>query len=234
MRSAIPALFVAALLVTAVGGFPRAAGASPFAPQQTADQPLRLAQGGGPNMFALLQDIQRLRQQVRQLRGQIQMLKHRIQRNSKSRQQMYKRLDKRLTALEQGGGSKASEQKAKQAYMAAFDKLRKGQYDAAIGQLEVFVKKYPDSTYSDNAWYWLGQARYVDGDLDGALDALQTLVKKSPKSDKVPSALLRIGVIQQTQGNSNQARSTFERILREYADKGVADKARAHLKDLGS
>src|SRR5699024_8123809 len=134
-------------------------------------------------MFKLLQDVQRLREQVRRLRGEVETLKYQIQRGQDSRQRMYQQLDERLSALEPGGGSgdaaagsgNEAQHKpgADQAYKAAFDKLRNGKYNAAISGFEDFVEQYPNSTKTADALYWLGQARYVQGDLSGASDALQ-------------------------------------------------------------
>lgn len=233
MRFAIPALFVAIVLAVSAGVMPRPALAGDAGSARVLPDRLMLAQNSGPNLFPLLQDIQRLRRQVRQLRGKIQMLEHRIQRNTQSRKRMYQRLDKRLTALEQGGASKkASKEEIKKTYLAAFEKLRNGQYDAAIKALAAFTREYPDSTYTDNAWYWLGQARYVQGDLSGATTALRTVINDFPKSGKMASSLLRLGIIQQTLGKTNKARATFQRITHDYPNSGSADKARGRLQKM--
>src|SRR5699024_12696134 len=108
--------------------------------------PMLLAQNSnGPNLFSLLQDIQRLREQVRRTRGEIESLHYQIKRNQESRQRMYQDLDNRLTALEKGGSATSADKEViKQSYMAAFEQLRNGKYDAAISDFEAFVKKYPD------------------------------------------------------------------------------------------
>lgn len=208
-------------------------------PAQAADRaaepaPVLLAQNTGPNLFSLLQDIQRLREQMRRMRGEIESLRYQIKRNEESRQRMYQVLDERLTALEQGGtATGANQEEIKQTYMAAFEQLRNGKYDAAISGFETFVEKYPDSSYGDNAWYWLGQARYVQGDLSGAMSALQTMTSQFPQSSKLPSALFRMGVIEQTQGKTANARAAFKRIVTQYPDSESADMARQQLKELG-
>lgn len=195
--------------------------------------PLQLAQNSNGNMFSLLQDMQKLREQVRHLRGEVETLKYQIQRNKDSRQRMYQQLDERLTALEGGGSATttgaANEADAGTAYDAAFEQLRNGKYDDAISGFEAFVKQYPNSEHTVDALYWLGQARYVQGDLSGASSALQQMIDQYPKSDKIASALLRIGVIQQTVGKSKQAKATFQRIVDDYPDSDSADKARQHL-----
>lgn len=232
MRIAIPATFVAIVVAGTALGLSRPALAADAGYALASGQPVMVAQRNGSNLFALLQDIQRLREQVRQLRGRIQMLEHRIQRNSRIRQRMYQKLDARLTALETGTAGKAGNKAIKSAYMAAFEKLRKGKYSAAIKSFESFTAKYPDNSYSDNAWYWLGQARYVQGDLGGAMAALQTVTSEYPESPKIASTLFRIGVIEQARGNTADARAAFKRIISEYPESDSADMARARLKDM--
>lgn len=232
MRFAISATFVAVVLAGLAGGMPRPAAAAGTSHGSAAEQPLMVAKNSGPNLFALLQDIQRLQKQVRRLRGRVQMLEHQIDRNSQARQRMYQKLDKRLTALEKGGAGKADKQAIEKTYMAAFKKLRKGDYNGAIKGFESFVKKYPDNSYSDNAWYWLGQARYVQGKLSGAIDALQVVTSEYPKSNKMPSTLFRLGVIRSAQGQTDKARAAFEHVINDYPDSESAGMARSRLKDM--
>src|SRR5699024_6337530 len=148
---------------------------------------------------------------------------------------MYQDLDNRLTALEKGGSATSADKEViKQSYMAAFEQLRNGKYDAAISDFEAFVKKYADdSSYGDNARYWLGQARYVQGDLSGAMEALQTMTKRFPKSSKLPSALFRMGVIEQAEVKTDKASAMFQRIVSQYPDSESADMARQRLQDMG-
>src|SRR5699024_3397191 len=119
------------------------------------------------------------------------------------------------------------------AYRAAFDKLRANKYAEAVSGFEAFLDQYPDSAYNDNAWYWLGQGRYVQGDLSGALDALNTLMEQFPDSDKLSSALFRIGIIEQAQGKNDKARAAFEKVITDYADSDSADRARKKLQEMG-
>lgn len=234
MRRAFIIAAAAAALVASTGPLAR--------PAQAADQtvktsPIVLAQNTNNRLFSLLQDVQQLRDQVRRMRGKIQMLRHQIERNRESRKRMYQELDKRLTALEGGEvagdkTSKASKGEIKKAYLAAFEQLRNGEYNAAIASFEQFAQKYGQNSYSDNALYWLGQARYVQGDLSGAMKALQKLKNKFPESKKLPSALFRIGVIKQTEGKVAAARATFERVIKTYPDTESAGMAKQRLQKM--
>jgi len=239
MRAVFLTLVAATALIVTAGAFPR---------------PLPAAQDDQkPSQFSLLQDIQQLKKEIRKLRGRNEALEHQIERNRESRKKMYEDLDERLQKLETKAGlgdaentqqvtelasgtgdssAGTNENEAKQAYEAAFDQLRDGEYDGAITGFEAFVEKYSDSSYIDNAWYWLGQARYVQGDLSDALTALQQVVDKYPDSGKMPSTLFRMGMIQQTLDKPDRARKTFARILDDYPDSESADRARQRLQDM--
>lgn len=255
MRHVLPIAVVTFAMATAAGGFPRPALAA------TADyagngQPILLAQNsnGGPNMFSLLQDNQRLQEQVRDLRGQIDTLKYQLRQNEQGQRDLYENLDKRLSALENGGGaggsdgmgtgsdggdnygasSASGDPEVQSQYMDAFNQLKNGQYDGAIKDFNTFLDQHPDSAYSDNAWYWLGEANYVQRHYDESTQAFQTVVNRFKSSDKVAGSLYKIGVIQSEQGNTDNARSTFNRIVSQYPNDSAADMARKRLQSLGN
>ncbi len=212
------------------------------------EQPVMLAQNGagGPNLFALLQDIQRLQDQVRSLRGQVDTLQYQIRQNEQGQRDLYQNLDKRITALEDGGASGRGANPAsgggamadtdpavEAAYLSAFNELKEGEYEAAVAGFERFVQQYPETSYTDNAWYWLGEARYVERDYNGALEAFQTVVNRFAASGKVPDALYKIGVVQDEQGEPDNARATLNRVIDEHPDTDAARLARERLQALG-
>lgn len=247
MRHVVPIAVMTVALVASVGALPRPAHAAESDRAARNAGPLTLAQNtAGSNLFVLLQDIQRLQDQVRDLRGQIDALQYQIRQNEQGQRELYQNLDQRITALERGGAAAGSAPSAtrgtvaaqanpavESAYLAAFDELKKGRYDAAINALQAFLQQYPETAYSDNAWYWLGEARYVQRDLSGALTALQTVVNRYAASPKVGSALYRIAVIQEEQGQTTNARATLERILAEYPNSDSAGLARQRLQAMG-
>ena len=81
----------------------------------------------------------------------------------------------------------AADEKA--AYDKAFQALKELRYADAAEGFQVFVEKYPDSEYADNAQYWLGESYYVTRNYDIALVAFQRLIDRFPDSPKVPDAL---------------------------------------------
>ena len=108
------------------------------------------------------------------------------------------------------------------AYDNAFAHLREGQYPEAIIKFEDFLRDYPNNTLTDNAYYWLGQAYYVNRDFDKAREAFLTLGAKYPDSDKLPDTLLKLGYSYEELGDRNKARQVYERLKQNYPNSRAA------------
>lgn len=211
--------------------------------------------GGGGSLFSLYQDIQALQRDVRELRGRIEELQHRAEQREQGQRDLYQDLDRRLSAIERevglapeaadaaaeernapAGGDAAEDgadpKAVEQAYLAAFDKLQQGKQKAAIGEFETFVEAHPDSDYADNAWYWLGEAHYVDRSYDQAAAAFRRVLSDFPNSDKAPGALYKIGVIQDERGDYERARKTLQDVIDTYPEDNAAELARKRLQAL--
>lgn len=207
---------------------------------------------GGGKLFSLYQEIQTLQQDVRELRGQVEELQYQARQREQGQRDLYLDLDRRLQALEQKAGivpaqpaatpeaapeapadaNAADPEAVEQAYLAAFDKLKQGQQKEAIRDLEAFVQAYPDTEYTDNAWYWLGEAHYVGRGYDKALNALRRVLSDFPDSAKAPGALYKIGVVQDEQGNYAAARKTLNEVIEKYPEDNAAELARKRLQAL--
>ena len=73
----------------------------------------------------------------------------------------------------------------------------------------------------------------VDGDLAGAIEGYKkTLAAAKGNRAVAAKALYQLGECYRKQGNA-QARQTFERLVKEYADQAVAGQARARLAAMG-
>lgn len=213
------------------------------------------AGGGGTGTVSLYQDIQALQQQIRELRGQIEELQYRARQREQRQRDLYQDLDSRLQALEKkagigpgagsgdgsasaaGGGGKngapgGDPAAAEKAYLAAFEKLKQGKQKAAIADFQAFVEAYPDSDYTDNAWYWLGEAHYVERAYEKALTAFRRVIQDFPDSSKVPDAGYKIGVIQDEQGQYEAARKTLQGVIDDHPDSDAAGLARKRLEAL--
>ncbi len=118
------------------------------------------------------------------------------------------------------------------AYDAAFNHLRQGQYEQAITGFEGFLATYPDSVLAANAHYWLGETYYVLRDYPKAQGAFLQLGAKFPKSDKLPEAMLKLGYIYEVQGNKEKAGQVFRKLMQVYPNSRAAGLAEERLRAL--
>lgn len=132
-----------------------------------------------------------------------------------------------------GGAAAGNEAAAESAYLAAFDKLKRGDYAGAAADFEAFVARFPNSSYTDNAWYWLGEARYVDRKYAGARAAFERVLRQFPDSGKAPGAAYKIGVVLDEQGKTAEARVQLQQVIQQYPDDDVAALARDRLQAIG-
>ena len=123
---------------------------------------------------------------------------------------------------------------SRKAYDNAFNLLKDGQYEQAIGAFRQYLNDYPDSDLTDNAHYWLGEAHYVSRYFDKAIAAYRQLLSDYPDSQKAPHALLKIGYSQQEKGEREQAIQTLKEVRSEYPDTTAASLARDRIQTIQS
>jgi TolA-binding protein len=67
------------------------------------------------------------------------------------------------------------------AYKSNLALLQAGRYDEAIRGFRSMLDQYPQGSYADNAWYWLGQTYNVKGDYANSAQAYQALIQRFQK-----------------------------------------------------
>ena len=108
--------------------------------------------------------------------------------------------------------------------------VRDGQFEEAAESFNNFLGTYPDSSYADNARYWIGETYYVTRDFEPALETFTVLIEEFPDSPKVPDTRLKIGYIHYEQHDWPAAREVLSSIVTAYPDTEVAQLANARLK----
>lgn len=101
-------------------------------------------------------------------------------------------------------------------YDAALEILKQGRYNEAASAFQGFLKKYPGSSYADNAQYWLGEVYYVTRQFPAALTEFNTVLNKYADSSKVADAQLKIGYIQYEMKQWTEARDALNRVVQGY------------------
>ncbi len=125
-------------------------------------------------------------------------------------------------------------QRAEADYQRAFKLLKESQYDQAQKAFKEFLSNYPNTAYSDNAQYWLGETNYVMQKYDIAIIEYQTLLRTYPESKKVSHALLKIGYSYAELGNTTDAKKTLTEVLKQYPGTTAARLADERLRKLST
>lgn len=120
------------------------------------------------------------------------------------------------------------------AYQLAFNLLKEGRYQRAIGQFQEFLARYPGGTYADNAQYWLGEANYVTRNFTQAIDEFRKVLTGFPDSPKGADALLKIGYAQYELQQWQDARATLTEIGQRYPQSTAARLAENRLQRMKS
>jgi tol-pal system protein YbgF len=128
--------------------------------------------------------------------------------------------------ISSGSGASVEEETA---YLAAFDELKNGKYDNAIKGFQSMLSKWPSGRYSDNAYYWMGEAQYVKRDYRSAVTSFQTLLQRFPTSAKAPDATLKVGLTQLELKQEAEGRATLQRVIQTYPNSNAAKLAQQRL-----
>jgi tol-pal system protein YbgF len=120
----------------------------------------------------------------------------------------------------------------KDAYRGAFNLLKEGRYDQSIKAFTGFLAQYPNSTYADNAQYWLGEANYVSRKYPAAVTEFNKVIVAFPNSSKVPDAMLKLGFTHYELKEWNKAREILSSVVQKYPDSSAAKLADTRLQRL--
>ena len=123
-------------------------------------------------------------------------------------------------------------QEAEKYYRSAFKLLKESQYDQALLAFKSFLKDYPDSAFSNNAQYWIGEANYVMQNYEIAINEYQALLNTYPNSQKISHALLKIGYSYAELGNITDAKKILKEVIRQYPDTTVSRLANERLRKI--
>ena len=123
---------------------------------------------------------------------------------------------------------------AKKDYDEAWRLVERKDFRAAIPRFRVFLKKYPNSDFADNAQYWLGECYYGLKEYDQAILEFDAVRRKYPKGDKVPAALLKHGFALAELGDKVDARLILQELVDRFPQSEEAGRAKQRLKTLGS
>jgi len=110
-------------------------------------------------------------------------------------------------------------------YTAAYLAYKSNKFDESISTFRALLGKYPDGEYSDQAYYWLGEALLAKHKTREAARAFDTVAMKFPDSGKHAMALLRLANAYTELKRRGDARAALQRLMREHPDSLAAEQA---------
>lgn len=197
-----------------------------------------------------------MQQEIDELRGALEVHTNQLEKILQRQRELYLEIDKRVEALKatasvsvpvQGTGGVTPSQSSgvdtvgaqatgneTESYEAAVNLILKDRdYARAVPAFQAFLRQYPDSQYSANAHYWLGQLLFNQQEWANAQQQFAIVVDRFPDSSKRADSILKMGIIAQRQGNEALARQLFNRVISEYPDSSARNLAENRIGQLG-
>jgi len=119
-----------------------------------------------------------------------------------------------------------------EAYANAYGIFKSGRYEAAKEEFRKFLKAFPDSEYSDNAQFWIGECDYFQGRYEEAIIEYEAVIQNYPKGNKVPNALLKQALSFLKLGDKSSAKLLLQGVIKDYPNTTPASVARKKLIDI--
>ena len=194
-------------------------------------------------------DIADLRDNIQQLRGQVEALKKELAVTTDNLLLKTNFIENFLeigkkdiatnTADKNGkstGTAVAKDQVKKQdkekAYSAAYQSFKEGNYDKARTEFQNLLAAYPDSEYSDNAQFWIGECYFFEKKYEQAILEYEKVAKNYPSGSKVPYALLKQGLSFLKLGDKTSAKLLLQQVIKDYPNTNQARIARSKLQEI--
>lgn len=114
-------------------------------------------------------------------------------------------------------------------YVKAFGLYSANNFTEAITAFEAFLKTAPESEFSANALYWIGECHYSLSDLPKAKEVFFKVAGTYPNTPKAADALLKLGYTLLAMKEKDKANAIFESLIKSYPSSPAAIKARQKL-----
>jgi tol-pal system protein YbgF len=114
-------------------------------------------------------------------------------------------------------------------YAAAYELFKEGKYEKSREAFENFLSKYPETEFSDNAQFWIGECYYFEKKYEKAIVEYEKVTKNFPEGNKAPYALLKQGLSFQKLGDKASAKLLLQQVIKDFPNTSQARIARSKL-----
>ncbi len=121
---------------------------------------------------------------------------------------------------------------AEAAYTAAYKDFKDGKYEESRRDFQKFLETYPNTDYSGNAQFWIGESYYAEGKFEKAILEYEKVIKNFSGSDKVSHALLKQGLSFIKLKDKASAKLILQQVIKNYPNTSQARIARARLAEI--
>lgn len=205
----------------------------------------RLLENRNRVQLQMQQQLDEMSNEISDLRGQLEKSTYDMQQMLQRQRELFIELDKvraqvanpvavaktePTDSAAKTGGTFSSDVDEQTAYQNAVDLiLKKRDYTGAIAAFQQFQKDYPDSSFTPNSHYWLGQLYFAKKQDTEAVKSFAAVITYKD-SNKRADALVKLGEIAERNNNAAQANKYFQQVVDEYPDSASAKLAKTRLK----
>ena len=92
-----------------------------------------------------------------------------------------------------------------------------------------FVQRFPNSEFTDNAQYGVGECFFAQSMFDSAATEYERVGDNFPDGDRVPAAMYKLALSQEKLKQTADAKKTLNDLVKRYPNSGEAQLARERL-----
>ena len=182
--------------------------------------------------------IQSLEKEIASLRNEVEILETQVKFYQERNVELIDEIDSKLISLMSVEDLKSIESndtpqtQTLNSYEQAIVLIQKGNLDAALTALNVYVQNAEESDETPLAYFWLGEINLSNGNLAVATQNFNTLVGLYPAHWRVPLAKYKLATIYLEQGDEDRAVAQFESVIRDFPESSAAKASRESLSSL--
>ena len=201
--------------------------------------PLAFSQSDEDKEFIeLYLKIQSLEKEIASLRNEVEILETQVKFYQERNVELIDEIDSKLISLmsvedlKSIESNETSQTQTLNSYEQAIVLIQKGNLDAALTALNVYVQNAEESDETPLAYFWLGEINLSNGNLAVATQNFNTLIGLYPAHWRVPLAKYKLATIYLEQGDEDRAVAQFESVVRDFPESSAAKASRESLSSL--
>jgi tol-pal system protein YbgF len=201
----------------------------------------RLIESRNQVQLQMQQQLDEMSTEIKQLRGLIERNSYNIEQTTQRQRELFIELDNVRNGMKSDkrsadaaaatpvGGTYSENVDEQSAYQSAVDLiLKKRDYSGAIDAFNQFRKQFPNSTFTPNAHYWLGQLYFAKKQYKEAKASFESVVAFKD-SNKRADALVKLGDIEKRNNDKSAANQYYQQVIKEYPSSSSAKEAKESL-----